>query len=298
MRIIYREHLGIFWLRHALQRLVKVFRKKSAGKFKICAFPDDQIGRDIAVTGIYEAAGIKAIEWFISAGIIDKPEDGFFLDIGANIGVYSLSFASVFKSVVAFEPHPITKKVLALNIDINGIKNIIVSSDALSNRTGSSVLVDNLENTGAAKLDDSGLKSDISFDVEVKLASDAVEDILGASSHISLIKLDVEGHELKVIDGLKKILKGACPTLAFEANSPVVNKEILSILKQLGYKKFVALDFWPATSSLYLRILLLSVLGVKYALKPVNDLDNCSYSLVFALSQKSADKWSQSQELL
>jgi FkbM family methyltransferase len=298
MRVIYREQLGIFWLRHVLQRLVKLLRKKSAHSLRICAFPDDQIGRDIAVTGIYEAAGIKAIEWFISEKIIDAPAEGCFLDIGANVGVYSLSFASIFKSIVAFEPHPVTKKVLDLNIDINKIKNVIVSSFALSNRSGFSVLVDDLENTGAAKLNDNSVKNDFSYDVEVKLASDAVIDILGFSSPISLIKLDVEGHELKVIDGLKKILEGHCPVLAFEANSPVVNKEILIVLKQLGYKKFVALDFLPTTSSLYLRVLLLSVFGVKYALKSIDSLDGCSYSLVFALNQASSDKWNQALKSL
>jgi FkbM family methyltransferase len=298
MRIIYREQLGIFWLRHALQRLVKLLRKKGTHTLKICAFPDDQIGRDIAVTGIYEAAGIKAIEWFISEGIIDSPEGRHFLDIGANVGVYSLSFAHIFKSVVAFEPHPITKKVLDLNVDINNIKNIIVSSYALSNRTGLSVLVDDLENAGAAKLSESNVNDGLSYDVEVKLASDAVIDILGDSPSIGLIKLDVEGHELKVIDGLKKILEASCPVLAFEANSPVVNKEVLPMLKQLGYKKFIALDFCSTTSSLYLRVLWLSVFGVKYGLKSVDSLDGRSYSLVFALNQVSTDKWNQVQKSL
>lgn len=293
VKIVFRENLSLFWLRHILQRAVKKLRRKREHSLKICAFPDDQIGRDIAVTGIYEAAGIKAIEWLISRRIIDLPEDSCFLDIGANVGVYSLSFAKTFNTVVAFEPHPVIKKILALNIEINDIRNILVSPFALSDSNGDAKLVDRVDNAGAAFIGGDGGRgeNDVVYDVEVKKASEAVLELLPPPMKIALIKIDVEGHEIQVIKGLKDILLESLPVIAFEANNSLVNANAISTLQELGYKRFVALDFQPSSPFTLFRVLILSFLGVKYALKNIENIQDKKYSLVFALNDTCSKKW-------
>jgi FkbM family methyltransferase len=292
MKIIYRENLGVFWLRHAAQRLVKLFRKGKTSALKICAFPDDHIGRDIAIAGAYEAAGIRAIKWMIGAGIVKSSQQSQFIDVGANVGMYTLSLAECFQNVAAFEPHPVTRKVLELNVAINGLKNISVSSYALSNKSGPATLEDNLNNTGAATLEGNG-GSNNTYSVETKIASTAIKEMFNAQP-ISLIKIDVEGHELKVIEGLTEILASQKPVIAFEANDPRQAKELIPLLNDLGYVKFIALDLWPSPPLLVFKVFLLTLLGVRYALTPIKSLEGKKYSLVFALDKDAALRWDAS----
>lgn len=292
MKVIYKENLGIFWLRNVVQCLVKVFRSRNPSALKICAFPDDHIGRNIAIAGVYEGAGLRAMEWMIEVGIINSPEQSQFIDVGANVGMYTLSLAECFEHVAAFEPHPVTRKVLELNVAINGLKNVSVSSYALSNKSGSATLEDNLNNIGAATLEGSG-GSNNTYSVETKVASTAINEIFNDQS-ISLIKIDVEGHELKVIEGLREILMSQKPVIAFEANDPRQAKELLPLLNELGYVKFIALDLWPSPPLLVLKVFLLTLLGVRYALTPIKSLEGKKYSLVFALDRDAAVRWDAS----
>lgn len=292
MKIVYKEKLSIFWLRHVVQCLVKVFRSREASALKICAFPDDHIGRNIAIAGVYEAAGLQAMKWMIEVGIISSSNQSRFIDVGANVGMYTLSLAEYFEHVAAFEPHPVTRKVLELNVAINGLKNVSVSPFALSNRSGSAILEDNLNNTGAATLEGNGGSSNI-YTVETRVASTAITEM--SNDHpISLIKIDVEGHELKVIEGLKGILASQKPVIAFEANDPRQAKELIPLLNDLGYVKFIALDLWPSPPLLVFKVFILTLIGVRYALTPIKSLEGKKYSLVFALDKDAALRWEAS----
>lgn len=57
-----------------------------------------------------------------------------FLDIGANIGKYSIKLSPHFKQVHSFEPTPETNEILNYNITINGIKNVITHRLAAWNK--------------------------------------------------------------------------------------------------------------------------------------------------------------------
>ena len=293
MKIVYRESIGVFWVRHLLQRIVKRLRKKDPVAIKICAFPDDQIGRDIAVSGIYEAAGISAIKWLIQSNLISSSKGGVFVDVGANVGVYSLSLASHFKKVIAFEPHPVTNKILDLNVYINRIENIVISNCGLSDKSGMATLVDDLNNTGASSINKTAKEDDISYEVEIKQSSDAIMELMDSDTYISLVKIDVEGHELSVINGLLKLLQTGTPIIAFEANNAEVNSNVLALLKSNGYEKFIALDYWPTSSFIWVRTLLLTCFGVRYVLRDVDHLEHKNFSLVFALGRAAYQKWNE-----
>lgn len=288
MQIVFKESRGVFWLRHLLQRFVRFFRKNPNRKFRICAFPDDQIGRDIAVTGLYEEAAIRSVEWMIRSEVIDSNRSGFFLDIGANIGIYTLVLAGRFHTVLAFEPHPMTRRLLQLNVEINGLSNVVVSPYALSNETGYAVLREEVGNIGASTIDGSDCDKE-GCRVEVREASPLVEEFLAGAS-ISFIKLDVEGHELKVLQGLRRVLAEQTPVIAFEANRPSQSEDILALLRELGYVKFIAIDLWPAIPSSMLNVLIHTIIGVRYVVKEVNVIEK-DYSLVFALDLKASERW-------
>ena len=57
---------------------------------------------------------------YFSVNIIKNSNGSIFIDVGANIGTYSLALSSNFETILAFEPHPVVNKVLSLNKEING----------------------------------------------------------------------------------------------------------------------------------------------------------------------------------
>jgi FkbM family methyltransferase len=119
------------------------------------------------------------------------------IDIGANRGVYSYWLAQTSRAVEAFEPNP----VLAGRLTRAGIVNIIVHALALSECSGAGDLLVPRHCNGG--LDDPGgrleglARSRVGQRFAVTLAR--LDDF--AFDDVDFIKIDVEGHEEKVIDG-------------------------------------------------------------------------------------------------
>ncbi len=290
-RFLFKELKILFWTRHVLQRIARSvkYKKKSIRSFLLCALPNDLIGREIAVCGIYEDAGIAAAEWLCEQDIIVDSQKTFFLDVGANVGVYSIALAHRFSSILAFEPHPITAQILRLNVSINNFHNISVSQYGLSDSDKEVQLSEGgTDNLGGSSVEHS-IGEGKQHTILLKHGDTCVEregDIA-----VSFIKIDVEGHELKVISGLTDLLSKQLPVVAFEANDPEHNQDLMVQLEALGYKLFLALDYKYSTSIVWLQVVMNTVLGVNSHLKPVICLNNRKYSLVFALSASAAERW-------
>lgn len=301
--ICYHELRRVFWLRHYLNRLIPSL--KARGTFpvwpRLCAFPNDLIGREISVAGMYEMAGISSVARLCACGAISSPESSVFVDVGANVGVYSMSLSKYFGTVLAFEPHPVTSKLLNLNVEINGARNVTTYQCALSDHEGKAVLTDvGTDNMGASTLEGDRISdlrlSGKTHEVNICRGDEFLTDgRLGA--RISFIKIDVEGHEEAVIAGMSELIYGQMPVIAFEANSGARSERVRTRLADLGYTTFLGLCFYPRIRSLSLRVLILTIFGVRHALEPVGSLGDEKYSLVFAMTdaQKSClDKMSKS----
>lgn len=284
---LHKESRIIFWARHLVHHIVRLV--SSRNNYKICTFSSDLIGREVAVAGIYEASGISAVKWLVDNSVIDQASNSVFLDVGANIGVYTIACALLFKRVESFEPHPVVRQVLALNKAINHFDNVTIHAMGLSDKDGVATLYEGFsDNMGASSLE-RGAEANTSYQVELRNASTAILQV--TQEPVAFIKVDVEGHEAKVFQGLSLFLSKQQPVIAFEANDPVHNQALMNSLKEYGYKTFLALDYSPSIRWLGLRVLILTILGVKTRLKEVATLQNKQYSLVFALPEKAAKKW-------
>lgn len=78
-------------------------------------------------------------EW--ESAVIDKlaavvRSTDIIFDVGAWIGPYSLLLSCLAKEVVSFEPCPFSRQILAHNLTMNGITNVVVEPYALSDREG------------------------------------------------------------------------------------------------------------------------------------------------------------------
>lgn len=161
-------------------------------------------------------------ERFILADFLDELSTGdVFYDVGANIGLYSCFAASQLSSgrIVAFEPHPQTADRLRTNLSLNG-DQFKVYQYALSDREGTMNLAppEGSDRPGTFSLY-GGV--DGAVPVEVVRGDDLRKR---ASLPVpTILKIDVEGAELDVIEGLSGTLsQKACRLVYVEVHPPVL----------------------------------------------------------------------------
>jgi FkbM family methyltransferase len=166
--------------------------------------------------GLHEFADMAFLLHFL------RPED-LFLDIGANVGTYTVLAGKVVGArVLAFEPHPTTADWLEANIRHNEIEDrATVHRVALSDHDGAGALTEGLDTMNRVVAVGEGR--------EVKLQT---LDSLIAGQSPAMLKIDVEGHEPEVLAGAAATL--ANPSLlAIEIET--VTPDILALLQAQGF---------------------------------------------------------------
>lgn len=127
------------------------------------------------------------------------------IDIGANVGDYTglMLKKNPNLKIHLFEPSKINS--LKLRDRFKGNSNLVINKLALSNKSGESVLYSNAEGSGLASLAKRKLGHfDIYFTEEESVETIKFEDYWinnTQKSFIDIVKIDVEGHELKVLEG-------------------------------------------------------------------------------------------------
>jgi FkbM family methyltransferase len=182
------------------------------------------------VLGIHEPEVVESIVSSLKEGMT-------FLDVGTNVGYYTLLGARCVGTsgkVVALEPDPEVLAVLRRNIETNMLENVQVVHGAASGTCGRAKL-------GRARSSSysTGLYcEDAATWIEVpRYSLDAVVSELEIGA-IDLVKLDVEGAELEVIEGMSTILRVNRPMVIMELHGhpdgvkahPAIQK-----LKHAGY---------------------------------------------------------------
>jgi FkbM family methyltransferase len=198
-------------------------------------FPEFVIARDFASRGIYEKDIIEWARQFVRS-------DQVFVDVGAHVGTYALSFAPHVREVYAFECSPRTFNVLCGNIALRELDyKIKPFHSALGNTTGHiDYYIRSVDGGGSGvvkfKNDDSNAS------IKVPLAKLDSFDI----ENIGLIKIDVEGFEKQVLEGAVETLRrNNYPKLLFESWSPSkegnipatkLRNDLFEYIESIGYK--------------------------------------------------------------
>jgi FkbM family methyltransferase len=132
-----------------------------------------------------------------------RPGDAF-LDIGANIGFYSLLASSVNRGapVVAFEPHPVTSRRLRENVAINSSSNIHVREVALGSATGFAMLTSDLGERNRIETGAEGA----AVQVVVATLDGELSGFGFDPASVALVKIDTEGFEANVLAGAHRLL--------------------------------------------------------------------------------------------
>ena len=169
------------------------------------------------------------------------------LDIGAHIGYYTASFAKRVGPggrVFAFEPNPVNYSRLVDHLKRNQLDNVTALNCAASDEKGTGTLHLHSRNTGMASLHPHRF-AEPAGEVETVVPDQILAE--AGAGPVALIKIDVEGHELGVIRGLRATLDrppGDCPRVFVEvserslARAGQTSADLFQLMDELGYRPF------------------------------------------------------------
>ncbi|MFN3975386.1 MAG: FkbM family methyltransferase [Dehalococcoidia bacterium] len=233
---LYKRVLWRFYLAHPRQPLVVPWHKGT----RVILYPDNSIYRSLFYGRLYEPNEMAFLESTLKQG-------GVFVDVGANIGLYSL-FASrlVGESgvVLALEPSEREFHRLQENIVLNRAQNIRARRVAASNEIGAvSLMVASGETPGLNSLGPFGLEGTVLDHVETVPAK-PLDTLVEEESlqRVDFIKIDVEGAELKVLQGAQGVLHRFRPTLLVELQDRTLRmqgataQQVWDFLVDRGYR--------------------------------------------------------------
>lgn len=241
---LYRKCLGIeFSVRNLLTRGAEI--KSIAGGVTFSLAPEGSTAFDFWSGLRFEWNELEFLLKMIWPGTT-------FVDIGANAGLFTLAAATKLRgsdsAIYAFEPCSGTFDILERNIRLNRLKDIHAFRLALSDRPGvASLWVNARLKDGLNSLKDpSHPDAQVVGRVEVQTAS--LDEFIQEKgiTRVDVMKVDVEGAELLVFRGARKLLsREDAPLILYEGYSwctagfhyhPV---EIMWLLEECGYELFV-----------------------------------------------------------
>lgn len=235
-------------LRGARSRLYKPFRPQKPllkqVEFRDSSFlvlANEDIGWRLIVHKEYEQNEIKCLERLIY-------KDDVCVDVGANVGIYSVFMArkAYEGQVIAFEPVPLNRKILATNLALNEITNVQISDSLLSDAAGV-VEFSISEDSAYSSIRPTNRKKEA---LTLNAQTSTLDELFHKKNQkIDVIKVDVEGAELLVLKGGEKLL-----------STPALRPRTL--LVELDAQNQAVYDYRPEDVVEYMQTLSYSVYSV------------------------------------
>lgn len=198
-----------------------------------------QTGRIAYVTGRYEPGTTRVMQ------ALAHPGDTV-IDVGANIGYFSIVAARAVGAagrVVAFEPVPAVRQRLIANLRLNHLEHVEVRLEALSAASGEVRFY-------PGPVDDTGLASlrRLADSDEIRVRQARFDDIWDQAARVALVKIDVEGAELQVLEGMTACLARDRPDVILEVTDEYLRGlgasavTLLSFVTRHGYRMYQILE--------------------------------------------------------
>lgn len=167
------------------------------------------------------------LKWF-------TPRKGeVFIDIGAHVGKYTVMGAKAVGEdgqVIAIEPHPLNYRRLLQNIKLNRLRNVTAINIAAWNARAKIKLF--IHEVGGHH----SVKSDVGLGF-IQIDAARIDDMLSKIENVhrvDWIKIDVEGAEYEVLQGLKETIRSYKPKIIMEVFYENIDK-VRAFLKSFSY---------------------------------------------------------------
>ena len=151
----------------------------------------------------YEAREIAALRTYV-------PDGGFVIDVGANVGFFTERFARWVGSagrVVAIEPEEVNFAELVRRLEVKHLaERVEARREVADAQTGTTHLVVNTDHPGDHRIGETG----------EPVAAITLDEVAPTGRRVALIKIDVQGAEIRVLAGARKILARDKPALFVE----------------------------------------------------------------------------------
>lgn len=199
----------------------------------------DWVQTNLFFLGVYEKTELDFV-------MKNLPKDALVIDVGANIGWYSLNLSRLLDQgqVISFEPFSKNHLELQSNIEANQLKNIKVFQIGLGNKNEKLQIRYNTDDHNLGMASINLATYDYSEDIEVKRLDDFVAQI--NLKKLKFVKIDIEGFEYEALLGMVETLKAHKPYLLIEqdknvlqSNTVEVVQKIDDFLSEIGYQKFL-----------------------------------------------------------
>jgi FkbM family methyltransferase len=188
------------------------------------------IGLATLLEGQFEGAEIEALCSYAR-------RDTAAIDVGANIGIYTVVLAAALGAggrVLAFEPAPENVERLRRNLQMNGISNVDVFPLAVGARS---------ESVALYLSDDAACHSTSAVAAQrrgrsLTVAASSLDTVWNDARRpgVSVMKVDVEGTELAVLEGARELLAACRPTLLIEIKSARRLADVEELLAPYDYR--------------------------------------------------------------
>jgi FkbM family methyltransferase len=200
--------------------------------YKMCLVPKDRgISKELRIFKVHEPMATKVMLREVKRGMT-------IVDIGSNIGYYAILESEIIGKegkVIAVEPILRNFLYLSNNIRMNHLNNVKTVRAALSDRMGVVKMARDKGSNWCRVLDNS---DQIHVETE-EVGVTTGEELLEEFGNISLIRLDVEGHEDHVIRGFTEVIRKWAPNIFMEVHPRLLGRErylhLLTTLKDSGY---------------------------------------------------------------
>mgnify|MGYP000037054515 FL=1 len=178
------------------------------------------------------------------ADVINKQSPGYFFDVGACWGIYSLRLAKKFNNLQIKAIDPIKKNINRIHksIDKNNFSNIEVYHTAVGDENGTILLGSNNDWSPNYKINEENIA------VTEQSPIKTLDDLFDLNGQKIVMKIDVEGYEFEALNGAKKILENNNCYLQIEIRYENYDKveKLLGDLKysnEDGVRPLVANDY-------------------------------------------------------
>jgi FkbM family methyltransferase len=225
LRTVARLWMWQVWRRTARRPIVVTL----PGGARLLCPPESNIAGAWVAVGLHEYAEMLFVLDFLRPGDL-------FLDVGANLGIYTVLAARHGGRVVAFEPNGATRRTLRENVRLNAAgERVTIHPFALADYDGASRM--NVEIPGSSHLLQDGAAAvgeGPTATVEVRRLDSVLES--SAEPGLALLKVDAEGFDAEVLRGAVEFVRAEHPVVLVEIGDG--GAEVRRWLDGCGYRVY------------------------------------------------------------